>query len=480
MALGRPGAALVCFAAGGALASSAVVVAGGRVGPVAGTTPLSSWFGLLRSSPVDAQANVFPGVALVLSIGALALVWVLALRRSARWSTPQLWVLATCWVAPLALGPPLLSDDLSSYVAQGELSLRDLSPYVLTPAQLHAGQALAAVDPLWRNTHSPYGPLFTLIEHVAAYLAGGSPLGTAILLRAVALVSLFAIGILAHRLAPPQWRNSALLLTVLNPLLLLHLGSAAHADGIVCVLTLGAILALRRGHFLTAMGLACADGLTKAPGFVLAMVVLVLIWKATDPPRRGVVLLRVCVVVAATTAALSASVSDGWGWLGQLGTPAFGFTPAAPATALALAFHPALVWTHVMSAGALTWASRAVVVAIGLVFVIHLLRTSSRREPARTAGFILLAVALLSPVIYPWYLLWGVTCLAVSEGRRLRLLLVSLSIVGSLMAVQGLTYSGIAVVASLLVTLISATVFVVGRMNRERRKVAVPLLADVS
>jgi hypothetical protein len=470
---------VICLAGAGALASSAVVIAGGRVGPVPGTTPLSSWFGLLRSSPVDAQAHVFPGVALVLSICALALVWLLAIRRSDRWSSQQLWVMAACWLAPLALGPPLLSDDLSSYVAQGQLSLRDLSPYLFTPAHLQVGPALAAVDPTWRHVHSPYGPLFTLIEHIAAYLCGGSPLGTAILLRAVTLASFVGIGVLAQRLASPQWRNSALLLTVLNPLLLLHLGSAAHMDGIVCVLTLGAILALRRGHHMTALALACADGLTKAPGFVLVIVVLLLVWKSTDRSRRGVVLLRACAVILATTWALSASVSDGWGWLTQLGTPAFGFTPAAPATALALALHPVLVWTHVMSAGALTWVSRAVMVVIGLVFVTHLLRTSSRRETARTAGFILLAVAILSPVIYPWYLLWGVTCLAVSSGQRLPRLLVVLSIVGSLMAVQGLTRSGIAVVASVLCALLAATVFAVARMNRRPREPALPALADV-
>jgi hypothetical protein len=209
------------------------------------------------------------------------------------------------------------------------------------------------------------------------------------------------------------------------------------------------------------------------------IVVLLLLWRATDQPRRGAVLLRAGAVIVSTTWALTASVSDGWGWLTQLGTPAFGFTPAAPATALALALHPALVWTHVMSADALTWVSRAIMVVIGLVFVTHVLRTSSRRETARTAGFILLAVAILSPVIYPWYLLWGVTCLAVSSGRRLPRLLVMLSIVGSLMAVQGLTRSGIAVVASLLCALIAATVFVVARMNRQPREAAVPVLADV-
>jgi uncharacterized SAM-binding protein YcdF (DUF218 family) len=58
-------------------------------------------------------------------------------------------------------------------------------------------------------------------------------------------------------------------------------------------------------------------------------------------------------------------------------------------------------------------------------------------------------------------------------------LLVTLSIVGSLMAVQGLTRSGIAVVASLLCALLAASVFALARMHRRPREPALPALADV-
>ncbi len=451
---------LLAFTVAGALASSGVVLAGGRVGPVRGTTPVSYWFGLLSPVPVRPIENPLPGLLLVAFIVALGLVWVFAVRRCASWSLKALWGMGACWLAPLAFGPPLLSDDLASYVAQGHLSLRDLSPYLNVPADLGASATLAAVDPLWRNVHSPYGPVITLIEHIAAYASGGSPLGTAVLLRLVGLASIVAVGLLASQLAPPHWRRSALMLTVLNPLLLLHVGSAGHLDAIVCALALATMLAVRRGHLSVALVLACTAGLTKAPGFAVLAVVIVLIWQRAPAVRRGRVLARALAVVAATTLGLSALVTDGWGWLVQLGTPTLGFTPDAPATAVALALHPVLVWTHLMTASSVAFACRVIMMGIGAVLIGHLLRTSRRREPIRTVGLILLAVAVLSPVIYPWYLLWGVICLAVCTGDRLRGLLVALSFIGSLMAVQGLTNAGIAVLACILfLVAVSATIW---------------------
>lgn len=457
----------LAFAVAGMVASVGVVLAGGRVGPVRGTTPVSYWFGLLSPVPVQPADNPVPGLLLVGFIAALGAVWVLAVRRCPSWSIRQLWGMSACWLAPLALGPPLLSDDLASYVAQGQLSLRDLSPYLNVPADLGAGPTLAAVDPLWRNVHSPYGPVITLIEHIAAYASGGSPLGSAVLLRLVGLASIVAVGLLASQLAPPHWRRSALLLTVLNPLLLLHVGSAGHLDAIVCALALACMLAVQRGNLMLALVLACTAGLTKAPGFAVLAVVLVLIWHGTASARRGPLVARALAVVAVTTLGVSALVTDGWGWLVQLGTPTLGFTPDAPATALALALHPVLVWTHVMTASSVAFACRVIMMSIGAVLIGKLLRTVRRREPIQTVGLILLAVAVLSPVIYPWYLLWGVSCLAVCAGERLRWLLVALSFVGSLMAVQGLTNMGIAVLACVLFLIAASTTIWYSRGRRQ-------------
>lgn len=124
-----------------------------------------------------------------------------------------------------------------------------------------------------------------------------------------------------------------------------------------------------------------------------------------------------------------------------------------------------------MTASSVAFACRVIMMGVGAVLIGQLLRTSRRREPIHTVGLILLAVAVLSPVIYPWYLLWGVICLAVCAGDRLRGLLVAMSFIGSLMAVQGLTNAGIAVLACILfLVAVSATIwFARGRRQPSQR-----------
>lgn len=452
---GLPRFSWVAFAVAGALSASGVVVAGSLVGPVAGTTPASTWLGVLSPVAVDPQRRPLPGLLLVAAIGALGLVWLVVLTGPWKWTVRQLWAMAACWSVPLVLGPPLLSDDVASYVAQGELSLRDLSPYANTPADLGPGPVLAAVDPIWRNVHSPYGPIATFIEHAAVLVAHGSPVGSVVLLRLVALASAAMIGLIAARLASPSFRQTALMLTVLNPLVLLHVVSAAHLDGLMCALVLAALLALRRDRCELALVLGCAAGLVKAPGFGVVAVVLVVMWGQVAAGRRIVMVARSAAVLVAASCGLSALVAHGWGWLAQLGTPALGFTPDAPSTAIALALHPVLVWTHVASAEHVALACKAGTLALAAVFVTHLLRTRARREPTLTIGWILLAVAVLGPVMYPWYLLWGVTCLAVHTAPSVRRTVTMVSFVGSFMAVQGLTRPGIAVLTCLLVSVLA-------------------------
>jgi alpha-1,6-mannosyltransferase len=53
-------------------------------------------------------------------------------------------------------------------------------------------------------------------------------------------------------------------------------------------------------------------------------------------------------------------------------------------------------------------------------------------------GISLLAVVLLGPIVQPWYLLWGVTVLAVTAGARASAAIALLSVLVSLIGVVGL------------------------------------------
>lgn len=400
---------------------------------------------------IDPIGHPLPGLALVLAIGALLASWLLLLRRASSWTVPQLRATFAAWGAPLFLGPPLLSSDLTSYVAQGQLLLMGRSPYVDTPLSLPAGSALAAVDPRWRDVHSPYGPLASWIEYLAVQIAHGHTLFSALLLRAVAVGSIVIVGYLLWQMATPACRPIAVALTALNPLFMLHLGSAAHLDGLLCVCAVGALAALRFDRLNLALALSFCAGLVKAPGFVLVAVVLVAAWLATPPAERCRRVGLAFGTGVLTTVGISMLVPNGWGWLAQVSTPALGLTPAAPASLLAYVMYPFLVSTGAMPFESLMSVCRVIALVAGCALILALVRTSRRRPVTETAGLVLLAVSLFGPVLYPWYLVTGIACLAVTfRGRRGRVL-VALSCVGSLMAVQGLSLTAIVVVAVLVV-----------------------------
>ena len=106
-------------------------------------------------------------------IVALSAAW-LALGRVAL-TARELSIIGAAWCVPLLLTAPLFSQDAYSYLAQGTLVHLGIDPYRHAPAVLakvgHA-HVLSAVDPFWRHTTTPYGPLFLWIVSGIVAIAG--------------------------------------------------------------------------------------------------------------------------------------------------------------------------------------------------------------------------------------------------------------------------------------------------------------------
>lgn len=442
----HPGVAL---GIAGAAAAAGIVAAGGRVGPVRGAVAPTTWLGLLRPIGVDPMRHPWPGLLLVAGIAALVGVWLRLMRHvDAPWLTSRrVWGIAAAWALPLVIGPPLLSNDVFSYAAQGLLVVHHLSPYLSGPGALQHGAALAAVDPRWRWVASPYGPLATAIEWGSAALAHGSVALGVVVLRLVAVAGVAVTGLAASRLAPPALRSSALLLTVCNPVMLLQVVSAAHLDGVLCALAALALLAARRQRPALGVALACAAAGVKAPGLVV--VAAIGAWAVLRAPahRRLPIALRCAAAGVATWLVLGSLVPDGWGWVRGLVTPGLAHTPAAPTAVLAFVLAPALSWTHLVSYPELTSLCRAAGLLLATGIVVRLLVTARSRPLELTAGRATLAVSVLGPVIYPWYLLWGTAAIAPRVQGRERELVVAVTAVAALMAVPGLSTASIAVIA---------------------------------
>ncbi len=452
------------LAAGGAVASAAVVVGGGRVGPVPGSLRLTPWFGLQAADTVHPGRTWWPGTVMTLGMAAVVVLWFVVLRQRPADQRP-VWRLAVCWGAPLALGPPLLSSDVYTYAAQGVMTARGLDPYAGGPSELGSVAATNAVDPTWRSVPSPYGPVATLVEHLGVAVGGGSPLGAVIVLRVIAVLSVVAMGFFATRLVDPSRRPLVLALVVLNPLLLFQVVSATHFEGLMGALLLATLVAVRRGHPHLALVLGFAATAVKAPAFVLVLAVAAanvvgLRWR--DAARD---LLISATIVAACAAVMSLVFPpDAWGWVKALETPTQGRTPIAPATLLGDLLGRIVPFASPTDVSA---AGRIATLGLAGCIVLALTLTANHRPLASTAGLGLLAVAVLGPVLYPWYLLWGLVCLApVVRGRQISWFMAA-SGFGAMTKLWGLTATQNVVVT--LVSLVAAAVICLRPVAPRRR-----------
>lgn len=474
ISLGRRSRLFGALAAVGFGASCIAVVSGGLTTTQTTVAP-TSWFGLVPKPEATTPGVVF-GLLLFASLIALALTWIAAVRLAERadLSERNVWHLGAIWAAPFALGPPIISKDVHAFAAQGALAARGFDPYsanVFTLGRAHsavADRALAAVDPQWRSSLSPYGPIATLMERVAAQLTGGDPLGTVLVLRAAAVLSVAVLGFAAASLGRPG-RAAAVACVVLNPLVLVHAVSGVHFEAEMGALVVAGVLAANRRAWVWAIILICAAGSIKAPAFaVLPIVIVAHIRQRASGPTRYRQMARTAlgdvVVSLGCVAAFAAVVPNGLGWARNLSTPSQASTWSVTGGMLAVL----RVFTPDSWSGGIRAALTILMLVVALVVIGRLSLAAEPGAIGPSVGLALVTLALLLPVFYPWYLLWGVTCWLVVATRPHRDRLLALCAVASLVAATG-TPASVARTVD-LVTAITAVVWL-----RHRARTSAPI-----
>ena len=473
----------------GAALLAGVVFAAGWIGPPGFAHPFTSWGGLLHPDGVWPDWNRWPGLALVVFLGAFGVLWCVVFRqaRRMRWSTRSVWWIGASWMTPVAVGPPLLSNDVFSYVAQGGVSRAGEDPTRFSAFVLGwSSPLLQAVDPRWRDTPSPYGPLATLIERAAA---GERPVVAIMALRLLALLAVAAAGVLvvhlARRADPTSAgaATSALLLTWANPLLVLHVVASVHFEGVLLVLVLAALWCLHRSHPLAPVGAvvcAVAVAAVKLPiGLVvLAAVMIVSAHRVDDRLTRIRTGFGLAVVAVGAWTVLCLAAGSGWNVLAVVSTPSSGRTLTAPATFVADLLTP-VRWCGAADGATLDQIGRVSAALGGAAVIVFLLSTLARRSLSTTLGGALLALALGSPVLYPWYLVWSVPLLAVTGGPSRSRRLALLGAVSAVLTVQGLTrgetFAAVGVISAAVIAAVVVTEPVgrplLERLQRWRRAV---------
>jgi hypothetical protein len=455
---------MLAFAVLGLAISGVVVVAGGQVNAARSVHPLTTWLGLQDSHGVRAD-NWVPGAVMLAAVVALVVLWIGVVEFVRRRNQPEsrVWWVGVAWAAPFAVGPPLMDTTVQTYAAFGLLQRHGHSPYDFGPNRLAHSSVLAAIEPGSRGTPSAAGPLGTLVQHLSISVSAGNALGAVIVLRVVGILAAVIIGRLAADLAGDH-RSRALTLTVLNPLVLLYVVSAAHLDGLMVALVLAAISAASQRRWLASIAFGCLAGSIEGQAFVVVPAIMVVHWLGRRTVPTWLLLGRDLLVAAVTTVIPGLVVTDGFGWLWTVAKQFSAHTPYSVAGAIAKLLSPIVRGASYddLAAGARITAMTAMVCV-----VVYLLVTARQRALERTVGYSLLAIALLAPVLYPWYLMWGTLCLAPTATGTRRIAVLALCAAGCVLTPPGFTTTATNVITGIALAVVAAVVVGVLTLRRE-------------
>jgi hypothetical protein len=349
----------------------------------------------------------------------------LALKRSPEVSPKALWIVGAAWCLPFLLGPPLFSHDVYSYIAQGTLVHLGHSPYHEAPVALgHLGHrhVLDGVDPFWRKTTAPYGPLFLGVVSLIVGAAGSHLVLDAMLVRLFDVVGILLLAIFAPRLARALGGDPrrALWLAMLSPLVWLQLVSPAHNDALmVGLMVAGVTLAIERRPLI---GIAvCAVAATVKVPAAVAIVFIAVAWarELPDRPEQLKAIAKVALVTVGAAGIVTLVTGLGLAWIstGLFSTPGRVRLAITPATAVGYTIAHALHGVGVPLNGKQFEATLShVTFAITGALAVVLLYRTRWENVVRRLGWLLVAIAIGGPAAWPWYFTWGLALLAACPG----------------------------------------------------------------
>jgi alpha-1,6-mannosyltransferase len=325
---------------------------------------------------------------------------------------------AAVWIAPLLCGPPLLTRDMFSYLAQGAIPLAGLDPYAVGPEAI-PGPLHENVHGFWQDTPAPYGPLFILLAKGVAALVGENMIAGVLVMRLAVLPGLLLLVWTLPELTRRMGGRIpvTLWIAVANPVMVVHLIGGGHNDLLVVgMLAMSALLTLR-GRHVAGIALATSAMAVKASAG-LALPFLVLVWAARLPGTRLARITRATVcgvgVFGAVFTAYTLIAGVGLGWLPALSAPSMIVNWLSLPTGIGQLLH-AIVGIVV------DVPPQPFVNVLRLVGGAALLALACRQwwlardggpDAVRRAGVVLLAAAVLGPTMLPWYPTWGMALLA--------------------------------------------------------------------
>ena len=356
--------------------------------------PVHPLFGRLIANP-RTLGLAFSGV-----IAAMLVTYGVVLGATRSLSTRTIVICIAALHVILLMSPPLQLTDLFNYLGYARLgAVHHLNPYThVIKQELH--------DPVfrfssWHNLSSPYGPLFTEITYIVAFL----PLAVAYWTVKV-LTVLLSLGFLAlvWHCARKLGRDPrfALAFVAFNPIYLMYEIGGFHNDFFMLVPTMAAIALLLGGRDRSA---GAALMLAVAVKFT-AVLLLPFLLIAARPNRR-----RVRLLIGAALAGVPLLVLD----LALFGLSIPNLSDQS--TLLTDFSFPNLFGLLIGIGGGTPGLLKLATVAL-VLFVAH--QIYRRREWLSSAGWSTLALIVSLAWLVPWYVVWLLPLAALGTSVRLR------------------------------------------------------------
>lgn len=373
---------------------------------------------------------------------AIMLLWIAGLTAlcTAWWYGRRLtvgprWIIVTAalWIAPMLPVPPLASRDMYAYTCQGALFDAGLNPSVVG-ISAQPCPWLESVSVVWRDTPTPYGPLWIMLAGLAA--AFGSQAVALAIFRIYAVLAVAALAavvpVLARRVGAAPER--ALWLILCCPIVAVHVVGGGHNDALSMVLLVAGLAliavsstapaALRPGRWwwlfvAGGMLIGGAIAVKTTLGVVLPFAALLAAGGfSLDRAGWGRFLARGGAVVGGAVAGLlglSVVSGLGLGWATALSGAGESRSWTSPATAVGIAVNAAAKWFGI--AIDVVPAARLIALVVMLAALVVIWWRFRHGNPLHGAALACLTVIFCAPITQPWYLYWVLTLLAVTTVR---------------------------------------------------------------
>ncbi len=317
-------------------------------------------------------------------------------------------VVVVCVV--FALAPPLLSQDIFSYISYSRIWVLDgLNPYVHASSAVPADAAFPYVG--WRDATSAYGPLFTLFTAPIAFFGVAGALWAMKTIAAVSLLLILYLVALSSKLVGRDWFKPVLLIG-LNPLVLVHVVGGAHNDAMMVMLVMLSVWAvLSRMEF--------AGGISAVAAFSVKMSAAVAIpFLVLGSKRRlrsiAAMVLSLLLITVASLIVFGTDVLDSFALVGE-NQARTSFYSLPNQTSRLIGAVGGIDAGQVLST-----VKSVYLVAFLAAVVFLLLRVRSGRMSWLTGtGWTYFGLLCATAWLLPWYAIWLLPFAALSEDRRL-------------------------------------------------------------